>query len=98
MTCITVSLPSSPNLLNQTMWMVRILSSQEIKLKREINLLSDNELDAIAGGAMNDGTNYNKWQTDPSPDKLPWNPAYPPGGGGGPTVTPPHGGHGPIIR
>jgi hypothetical protein len=68
-------------------------------LNREINLLSDDELDAIAGGEMNDGTNFQKWQNDPSPDKLPWNPAFPPGGGGGgTTVTLPHGGHGPVIR
>ena len=70
-------------------------------MNREINLLSDDELDAIAGGEMNDGTNEQKWENDPSPDKLPWNPAYSPGAGGaagGKPVTLPHGGHGPIIR
>jgi hypothetical protein len=39
-------------------------------LNREINLLSDDEFDTIAGGEMNDGTNFQKWQNDPSPDKL----------------------------
>jgi hypothetical protein len=28
---------------------------QEIDMKREINLLSDNELDAVVGGRMNNG-------------------------------------------
>jgi hypothetical protein len=78
------------------MRMVLIVAPQELKLNREINLLSD-ELDAIAGAAMNDGTNFQKWQNDPSPDKLPWNPAFPPGGAnGGPIGTLPHGGRGPV--
>jgi bacteriocin-like protein len=45
----------------------------------EIELLSDDELNSVVGGAMNDFTNYTKWANDPSPDKLPWNPAFPPG-------------------
>jgi hypothetical protein len=47
--------------------------------ERKIDLLSDDELDVVTGGAMNDLTNYSKWANDPSPDKLPWNPAFPPG-------------------
>ena len=65
---------------------------------QEINQLSNDELDAVAGGAMNDGTNYMKWVNDPSPDKQPWNPAFPPGGSSGTPVTPPRGGHGPVVR
>jgi hypothetical protein len=36
-----------------------------------VNALTEGELDAVVGGAMNDGTSDLKWQTDPSPDKLP---------------------------
>ena len=45
----------------------------------EIELLSDEELNAVVGGATNDLTNYLKWANDPDPNKLQWNPAFPPG-------------------
>jgi hypothetical protein len=44
---------------------------QETGMERELDFLSADELDAVVGGAMNDGTSDLKWQTDPSPDKLP---------------------------
>jgi hypothetical protein len=47
------------------------VKQQEMGMEREINFLSADELDAVVGGAMNDGTSYLKWQNDPSPDKLP---------------------------
>jgi hypothetical protein len=37
-----------------------------------IRFVSDEDLAATTGGRANDGTNYQKWQGDPSPDKLPW--------------------------
>jgi bacteriocin-like protein len=59
-----------------------VVEQQEAEMdtqEYEIELLSDDELNSVVGGAMNDFTNYTKWANDPSPDKLPWNPAFPPG-------------------
>jgi hypothetical protein len=75
-----------------------IVEQQETDMNMQISLLSDDALDIVAGGVMNDGTNYMKWVNDASADKLPWNPAFPPGGTSGTPVVPRAGGHGPVVR
>jgi hypothetical protein len=46
-----------------------------------INLLSNDELNAAAGGMMNTYSDINAYISDPSGDKLPWNPTFNPHGG-----------------
>jgi hypothetical protein len=51
-------------------------------MERKIDMLSDAELDIVVGGVMNENSaNLHNWQSDPSGDKLPWNPTFDPHGG-----------------
>jgi hypothetical protein len=81
----------APSLLALTMRTAASSNNRRSTWNTKSICLSDDELNAVIGGAINDLSNYQKWANDPDPAKLQWNPAYPPGRGSAPPPLPrPH--------